>query len=163
MNFQFSPPAGGFNFQKKEKGFTLIELLIVVSILAILITLGYQSFTGSQKKARDAQRKSDLRQIQKALELYQQDQPTPQYPDATTWADLETELETNDYMKEVPADPLPSAGNWPAYSYNRDSDSLKYTLYACLENLNDPSRDDVDGGANDRCVDKGVSLTITEP
>lgn len=53
-----------------RKGFTLLELLVVISIIAILITIGLTSFTTSQKKGRDAKRKSDIKDVQNALEQY---------------------------------------------------------------------------------------------
>jgi len=138
-----------------QSAFTLIELLIVITILGVLMTLGYNTFQGSQQKARDAERKSDLKQIQKALELYQQDKPTPQYPQ--TSPGLSALVSPIPYMNEEPGDPLPATWNWPDYSYTRDS-QLEYTLYACLENENDPQADAVDA-----CTVKGVSYTITEP
>lgn len=57
---------------KKEiiRGFTLIELLVVISIIGILASLVLVSFTGSQKQARDTQRKSDVKQYQSLLEAY---------------------------------------------------------------------------------------------
>src|SRR5438034_6926778 len=58
-----------------SSGFTLIELLVVISVIGILaagLLLLINPFAQFQK-ARDAQRKSDLGQIQKALELYSQD------------------------------------------------------------------------------------------
>lgn len=64
----------------KKKGFTLIELLIVIGIISILLGLVSVSLNGSQARARDVVRKSDLHQIQKALELYQQDSPTASFP-----------------------------------------------------------------------------------
>ena len=56
-----------------KKGFTLVELLIVVAIIGILSTLLMANFIGVRQRARDAQRKADLRQIQSALELYRSD------------------------------------------------------------------------------------------
>ncbi|MBI3379587.1 prepilin-type N-terminal cleavage/methylation domain-containing protein [Candidatus Gottesmanbacteria bacterium] len=55
---------------KFRKGFTLLELLVVISIIAILISLGMTSFSTSQKKGRDAKRKSDIKEVQNALEQY---------------------------------------------------------------------------------------------
>jgi len=63
-----------------EKGFTLIELLIVIVIIGVLATLLMTNFVGVRQRGRDAQRKSDLRQIQAALELYRAD--VGQYPEA---------------------------------------------------------------------------------
>lgn len=51
-------------------GFTLLELLVVISIIAILITVGLTSFSTAQKKGRDAKRKSDIKEVQNALEQY---------------------------------------------------------------------------------------------
>ena len=132
--------------------------------MGVLATLGFQSFTASQKKARDARRKSDLNQIQKALELYKMDQQVWEYPnfdttgdpESNTWA-LDFQPALQSYMKEVPAESLPSSWGWPEYEYVRN-DTLEYDLYVCLENEDDPDQD-----AGDLCIDKGVSYTITEP
>ena len=53
----------------KKKGFTLIELLIVIAIIGLLSTLAVISMSGARAKARDAQRLSDLKQMQTALEI----------------------------------------------------------------------------------------------
>src|SRR3989344_7099926 len=50
--------------------FSLLELLVVISIVTILITLAMTSFATAGKKARDAKRKSDIKEIQTALEQY---------------------------------------------------------------------------------------------
>src|SRR4030042_1828362 len=128
-----------------NSGFTLIELLIVVSILGVLITLGYQSFNLAQIKARDGQRKSDLKQIQQALELYKQDQlPAWAYPPTSAWGVFQTTLQNGGYMKTTPADPLPTSWSWPQYSYTRNAtDNLRFTLIACLENTKDSNKDTV--------------------
>lgn len=55
---------------KKRSGFTLIELLVVISIIGVLSAIGLSTFSGAQKKARDARRRADLKQIQNAMEQY---------------------------------------------------------------------------------------------
>ena len=50
-------------------GFTLIELLVVIAIIAVLSTIGFAVFSGVQKGARDAKRRSDIDAIAKALEV----------------------------------------------------------------------------------------------
>ena len=53
---------------KIKKGFTLLEMLVVIGIIAILVSLGFASYSTVQKKARDAKRKGDLSAMQKVLE-----------------------------------------------------------------------------------------------
>lgn len=45
------------------KGFTLVELIVVITILAILGTIGFLSLQGYSANARDSKRTSDLRTI----------------------------------------------------------------------------------------------------
>jgi prepilin-type N-terminal cleavage/methylation domain-containing protein len=59
--------------KKRRHGFTLIELLVVIAIIGLLATLSVVAFSSSTAKARDAKRKQNLVQIQKALELYYND------------------------------------------------------------------------------------------
>ncbi len=52
------------------KGFTLVELMVVITIIAILSTIGLTIYTGAQKSARMSKRIRDLSAAQTALELY---------------------------------------------------------------------------------------------
>lgn len=62
-----------------RRGFTLIELLIVLSIVSLLSTVILASLSTARRSARDAQRISELRSMQTALELYYSDYQ--RYPD----------------------------------------------------------------------------------
>lgn len=55
---------------RHSNGFTLIELLVVVSIIGLLSSVVLTSLNSTRGKARDANRKAQLRQLQSALELY---------------------------------------------------------------------------------------------
>ena len=118
---------------KLKLGFTLIEMLVVIAILGLLATVGLGSFQSSQMKSRDTQRKNDLNQIQKALELYYNDNGkyplTADFPGAGgSWQDANGTI----YMKLVPADP-----KYSVYFY-LSNDGTWYKLYARLENTQDP-------------------------
>ena len=118
----------------KKTGFTLIELLVVMAILGLLATVGLSSFRNAQIKGRDAQRKSDLSQIQRALEMYYNDKGY--YPDelpagGSEWRDPEV-VDGALYMKALPEDPRGG-------DYCYESDGSSYQLYAKLENANDPA------------------------
>ena len=53
-----------------RSGFTLIELLVVLGIIGILAGVIYASFGVARQTARDDIRKSELKELQLALELY---------------------------------------------------------------------------------------------
>lgn len=114
-----------------ERGFTLIELLVVIAVIGVLASVILSSLNTTRAKARDAQRISDMRQIQTAMSLYYNQNGT--YPpsggavnpgpswsasvDTASWATLATYL--SPYIK-LPSDPK-NTGTWggsaTVYSY----------------------------------------------
>lgn len=119
---------------KFKKGFTLIELLVVISLIGILATLVVANVNSARERARDATRKSDLRNIQTALRLYYNDNNG--YPIAAEMSSAwggEFAKSGSVYMNILPMDPLSPAQDY-VYTY---TDSETYTLKACLENASD--------------------------
>jgi general secretion pathway protein G len=143
--------------QKRRSGFTLIELLIVIAIIGVLATLLMANFVGVRQRARDAQRKSDLRQIQSALEIYRSDNGSyplsapgqGNFPTAcgtgVSFTAVSSGGTTTTYMGVVPCDPSGTgAGVWNngSYYYTQLSNGANYTLGACLENGADNDQKD---------------------
>ena len=144
-------------YKMKTKGFTLIELLVVIAIIGTLAALLLPNYMSARERARDSQRKSDLKQIQKALEMYRQDQTPPAFPTAAAGrfpgACGTTFGTTTVYLNKIPCDPL---GPTP-YIYTRP-DSLTYTLCTCLENSAD--NDGVSGNCTGvTCSSKKYEVT----
>lgn len=113
---------------------------MVVSLIGILTTLVVANLNSARERARDATRKSDLRNIQTGLRLYYND--IGQFPtsnsgnlvacDGTcTWDESWINNDIT-YMNTLPDDPLSDQGY--VYTYI-DDDS--YTLKSCLENKSD--------------------------
>ncbi len=140
---------------KFKKGFTLIELLVVVALIGILATLVLANLNAARERGRDAQRKSDLRNIQTALRLYYNDYD--KFPAGTgnikgcgtgganlcIWGDP-FEAGGNTYMSTLPRDSI------FYYKYTQiDADT--YTLEACLENKSDEKCEDFGDSANAWC------------
>lgn len=159
--------------KKKQKGFTLIELLVSISIIAILTALLTVNFVGARQRGRDGKRKSEVYQLQSALELYRSDNGS--YPIASTLNTCNTAFTYNSvsYMAKIPCDPSPnSAYTNPlssdmAYTYtpsplNCDNSSSNlcttYTLTACIENAQDSQ---ADSSKNGSCTT--ASFTLTNP
>ncbi len=126
---------------KQKSGFTLIELLTVISIIAILTALLSVSFISVSQRSRDGQRKSNIRQIQAALELYRSDNDA--YPSTAIWNGLSCNGQFlpspgTRYMSRLPCDPVGT--NVIKYYYNSVTPFNTYTLGACLDNASDKER-----------------------
>jgi prepilin-type N-terminal cleavage/methylation domain-containing protein len=128
MEFKFSKSL------KKELGFTLIELLVVISIIGFLASAAVVALNSARMKARDARRLADMAQIQKALDLYYQD--NSQYPgntdnDCSGWdtgyygsGDIFiSPLKIAQLINEVPGDPTSTSqcGGYRYYRYGAGS------------------------------------------
>lgn len=140
------------NSQNGMYGFTILELLVVIAIISAIIIMGFSNYSGAQKRARDTRRKSDLKQIQKALELFRQVQVVPAFPAPPLappgqCASSGPNCTGTIFMNVMPGDPNRTLS---AYSYIRPT-TLTYTLCACLENAGDPDGQSGDCDASYVC------------
>lgn len=122
-------------------GFTMIELLVVVSIIGVLAALVMVSFTGSQKQAKDSQRKSDLRQYSTSIEAFA-NKNGGLYPSRTIATAAADGLCTDLDLTSCPDDPKYTANQTHSrYQYISDgsgsgtADGTEYVLWAELENV----------------------------
>jgi prepilin-type N-terminal cleavage/methylation domain-containing protein len=119
--------------KKRKKGFTLIELLVVIAIIGLLATLSVVALNNARERARDSRRVSDIRQIQTALEMYYNENPTVGYPASTT------ALVSSGFMNPIPTAPTPADGGCAAnntyvYTQTGTPAGSSYTLTYCLGN-----------------------------
>lgn len=59
-----------FKNKKDKLGFTLIELLVVIAMIMLLSTIIFVYLNSARIKARDARRRSDIRQMGTAMNMY---------------------------------------------------------------------------------------------
>lgn len=131
-----------------KKGFTLIELLIVISIIAVLSTIGITTFLGIQAKARDSIRKGDLHKLATALEIYfQQNNKYITNSDGTNMTTCQSDPSTSAFYSSaiknnmsdgvVPPDPSSTSSSPKAYCYISSSISSStgqgFSLFTHLE------------------------------
>lgn len=165
--------------RRNSSGFTLVELILTMAIIAILSVIGIGSYTQATIKSRDTQRKNDLNQITKALELYNNDvvgYPTVNIDGEMMCIGIDGSLaecgtsiyayfdgEKAIYMSSLPSDPNATRD----YIYVPDDPIVgSYSLYTSLENVED--RDvvvDSEGEKTDweiNCGDALCNYKLTE-
>jgi prepilin-type N-terminal cleavage/methylation domain-containing protein len=133
-------------FYKNKKGFTLIELLVVVAIISLLSSIVMASLNNARSKARDVKRKSDLKQIQIALELYYDkygSYPAGVYSTTGYANDMATLAIVPEFLSKMSIDPI-NTNTFYGYYYARDyvttgsacsgATSSDYILATRLEN-----------------------------
>ena len=159
---------------KNKSAFTLIEVLVVIAILAGLVAILFPNFMDVRERARDSQRKSDLKNYQKALEFYKNNQSPPKYPDDASFPLPCTNWTVSDflYIAKTPGEPTGNCTtNVKKYFYHSyaPADPLRYDMYACLENKLDPEGGSgpatspyFDTQAGYTCV-SGVYYKVSEP
>lgn len=124
--------------KKNERGFTLIELLVVIAIIGMLSSVVLASLSSARGKARDARRKSDMKQLQIALEMYYDSSNA--YPSTggswwgvssnggsrtTSGANAYIPGLTPDYISVLPVDPKDVRTGWSGYLYRSNGTNYK--------------------------------------
>lgn len=95
----------------RAAGFTLIEMLVSLAIIGILAGVTMAAFGGARMRGRDAQRMTDIKNIQVALTKYYD--AHDQYP-STIGSGATSVLVSEGYMDNLPTDPA----NGRSYAYS---------------------------------------------
>ena len=144
-----------FKNVKNGAGFTLVEILLVISLIGILAVGSIAAFNPLTqiKKGRDTKRKTDLSQLQSALELYRADKNA--YPASLPACKASLVDSGTTYIKSTPCDPTTAT----AYTYTVSASG--YSIIACLERADDPQEDNP---TVEPCAAAGkASYTVTNP
>ena len=131
---------------RRRAGFTLIELLLVLVILAVLAAIVVPKFTGRSEQARSAAAKTDISNIETALNAFEVD--TGRFPktdeglsplitkpsDVTIWH--------GPYLpRGLPKDPW---GNQYVYRYPGTNNANGFDLFSMGPDGHEGGGDDID-------------------
>jgi general secretion pathway protein G len=92
---------------KKRLGFTLIELMVVLTVVALLLSVVVPDYIGRLKRAEEAVLQENLMVMRDALDKH--------YADAGRYPVSLEELVSKRYLRSIPSDPFTrSAQTWIA-------------------------------------------------
>ena len=92
---------------KKKLGFTLVELMVVLTVIALLLSVVVPDYVGRMKRAEEAVLQENLAVMRDALDKH--------YADAGRYPASLDELVSKRYLRSIPRDPFTrSAGTWVA-------------------------------------------------
>jgi general secretion pathway protein G len=92
---------------RKKLGFTLVELMVVLTVIALLLSVVVPDYMGRMKRAEEAVLQENLAVMRDALDKHFAD--AGQYP-----ASIE-DLVSKRYLRSIPSDPFTRSNNtWVA-------------------------------------------------
>lgn len=86
------------------RGFTLIEMLVVMTLIALLLTLAIPRYFSALDNGRLQVQRQNVATLRDAIDKFYGDQG--RYPDTLD------ELVTRRYLRQVPVDPISEKPNW---------------------------------------------------
>jgi general secretion pathway protein G len=87
-----------YKFYKRALGFTLIELIVVMTIIALLISIAVPRYFHSVEHAKEATLKQTLSVVRVAIDKFYGD--NERYPSSIS------ELVSKKYIRKLPVDPI---------------------------------------------------------
>jgi general secretion pathway protein G len=92
---------------KKRSGFTLVELMVVLTVIALLLSVVVPDYIGRMKTAEEAVLRENLTLMREALDKH--------YADAGKYPGSLDDLVSKRYLRNIPPDPFTrSASTWVA-------------------------------------------------
>ncbi|HEV7477648.1 MAG TPA: prepilin-type N-terminal cleavage/methylation domain-containing protein [Burkholderiales bacterium] len=92
---------------KKRSGFTLVELMVVLTVIALLLSVVVPDYVGRMHNAEEAVLRENLTMMRDALDKH--------YADAGRYPAALNDLVTKRYLRSIPPDPFTrSPATWVA-------------------------------------------------
>lgn len=108
-------------FKKISRGFTLIELMVVMTVIALLISIAVPRYFHSVEKAKEATLKQSLSVMRIAIDKFYGD--NDRYPVSIN------ELVNKKYIRAVPVDPITeSTETWVTQAPSLDVSNVVFDI-----------------------------------
>ena len=92
------------NCLRQWLGFTLVELMVVLTVIALLISVAVPDYIGRAHRAEEAVLKENLTLMRDALDKH--------FADAGKYPRTLDELVSKRYLRSIPKDPLTQMSAW---------------------------------------------------
>ena len=89
---------------RKRQGFTLVELMVVMTVIALLLSVVVPNYMGKTRRAEEAVLQENLAIMRDALDKH--------YADAGKYPSNLDELVSKRYLRSIPRDPLTQTTRW---------------------------------------------------
>ena len=90
---------------RRLRGFTLVELMVVLTVIALLLSIVVPDYVGRVKRAEEAVLQENLMLMRDALDKH--------YADAGNYPNALEDLVNKRYLRSIPKDPFTqSASSW---------------------------------------------------
>jgi general secretion pathway protein G len=89
---------------QRKNGFTLVELMVVLTVIALLLSIVVPDYVGRVKRAEEAVLKENLAVMRDALDKH--------YADVGRYPSGLEELVSKRYLRTIPDDPLTQSRTW---------------------------------------------------
>ncbi len=129
---------------KTSLWFTLVELIVASSILIILISVGFYSYSQNLEDTRDSLRKTDIANLESQLKLYKQRRwayplPADRYNITNSWVIVALQWRLTEQVplttaSYIPVDPLIEE----PYIYSILNNRQEFEVSLSLENAGNP-------------------------
>lgn len=99
------PPYSGHPRQVRSRnGFTLIEMLVVMTLIALLLTLAVPRYFSTLDRGRAKVQLQNLATLRDAIDKF--------YADQGHYPEVLDDLVAKKYLRHIPQDPVSEAPNW---------------------------------------------------
>ena len=106
----------------RARGFTLIEMVVVLSLIALLLTIAAPRYFHIIDRGRGTVQRQNIGTIRDAIDKF--------YGDIGRYPESLDELVTRRYLRQVPIDPMTEQRNWAVVAPADASQGAVYDIHS---------------------------------